>query len=69
MVDRNILRAPESENEQQQLAAKRKRISDFLLERPTLDQLQSLIDNTLPYTSLDQALADAESRRLSDASW
>jgi len=69
LQDRNILRAPENETQQKSLAAKRKRLSDFLLERPTIDQLQGLIEESnLNYSSLDQALEDASSRRLSDAS-
>ena len=64
LQDRNILRAPEDEAHANHLAAKRKRLSDFLIERPTFDQLQGLIDER----SLDEALDEGGSRRMSDAS-
>lgn len=72
LQDRNILRAPENETQQQQLAMKRKRLSDFLIERPTIDQLQGLIEDGNLSFSLDAALEESVAaaglgeRRMSD---
>lgn len=66
--DRNILKSPD-ETQQQQFAAKRKRLSEFLLERPTIDQLHGLIDDgNLQVSSLDQALRSSTSIEMKDDS-